>query len=138
MYHDQKTFKLKQWQLGLFNDDDDDGRSTGFIESVHTSPALSQRGALKQDESEVHLNQVNLQLDPSSTAPPASAPEQPVASTSTVAAAAVVAPADEGADIEAIRRFRNQEADNQSAGQSYACPVPGCGQRFDKQHLLRR
>jgi hypothetical protein len=119
-------------------DEDDDGKSTGFIESVHTSPALSPRALSEQDEDDLPLNQVNLKLDPS-TAQPASAPEQPVASTSTVAAAAaVMTPAEEGTYIEAIRRFRKQEADNQSDGQSYACPVPGCGQRFDKQHLLRR
>lgn len=84
------------------------------------------------------LNQVNLKLEPSSTDQPASTPEQPVASTSAGAAEVVVTPADQGTDIEAIRRFRNQEAGNQSAGQSYTCPVPGCGQRFEKQHLLRR
>jgi len=134
--YDWRTFKRK---LGPFDDDGDDGRPTGFIESVHTSPALSDRGVPKQDESDLQpLNQVDLQLDPRTTDQVASAPDQPVASTSTVAAVAIVTPVDQGTDIEAIRRFREEEVDNQSAGQGYACSVPGCGQRFDKQHLLSR
>lgn len=104
--------------------------STGFIESVATSPAVSERDlpAAPAPLSSVQLVEANAEAGPSQ--PPAA--EEVVASTS--------AGGQTSDDIERARKFLQQEIEPEppSEQSSYTCPVPDCGRVFEKHYLLKR
>jgi hypothetical protein len=134
--------------MGVYFEDDDD-KSEAFIESVRTSPALSQsnipldkgKGKGKERatsaEEQAPLSQVSVTLPPG---------EQPrmiggqeiaaaVSSSSNLGGAGALSAADE---LERARQFRSREAEEDRGEQNFRCPVPGCGRTFEKQYLLKR
>lgn len=124
---DKKALWVKRGgQIGFLDDvDDENAKFTAYIESVHTSPTPTELKVPTVGDP------LSLRLDPSSTEERAS--EQPFASTS-----ATVGGNSSGDALEAARRFRKQEEEGTMGEQSFLCPVPGCGKKFQKQHLLKR
>lgn len=123
--------------MGIFVEDDN--RSEAYIESVHTSPAVSERPLEQQEAAAVPLNQVNLALAPGASAGAgaegAAAPAEEAAASTSAAGGAAAPPED---DLERARRFRQQQNNDDAGEQTFTCPVPGCGKSFDKQYLLKR
>jgi hypothetical protein len=124
---------------------EDDNRSEAYIESVRTSPAVSEnRLPLDQPETTAApMNQVNLVLPPAEAATSSGAAsgtgagptEEGIATTSAAGGSGAAAPED---DLERARRFRQQQTADDAGDQNFPCPVPGCGKSFDKQYLLKR
>ncbi|PVG03735.1 hypothetical protein CPB86DRAFT_748155 [Serendipita vermifera] len=124
--YDEKTLKLKLWRERMGSSAEGDDQSEAFIESVHTSPALSQHREPIAIEKELSLNQVNLSLDPSS---------QTAVEGSTVASTSKAAETTD--EVERAREYRQREAEQGNQERNFTCPVPGCGKSFDKQYLLK-
>jgi len=132
-----------------YTEEDDDDKSEAFIESVHTSPALSQsniqldKGKGKGREKATSVgepalpSQVKVALAPGG-------PSQTTRGEEILAAAA--SPSNAGGigslsaddEIERARQFRSREAEEERGEQNFRCPVPGCGRTFEKQYLLKR
>ncbi|CAG8545250.1 1286_t:CDS:2 [Acaulospora colombiana] len=123
--YDERTLTLKLWRERMGSSGEGDDQSEAYIESVHTSPALSQHREPIPIEKDLSLNQVNISLDPS---------RQTAVEGSTIASTSKSA-TDE---IERAREFRQREAEQGNQEQNFTCPVPGCGKSFEKQYLLKR
>jgi hypothetical protein len=126
-------------------EDSDDDKSQAFIESVRTSPALSQsnipvdKGKGKEKAAAVEpapLNKVNVALAPGEQSQVAHGQELMAAlSSSNLGGGGALSAADE---LERARQFRTREAEEDRGEQNFRCPVPGCGRTFEKQYLLKR
>jgi hypothetical protein len=131
--------------------EDDDDKSEAFIESVRTSPALSQSNipldkgkgkgkerATSADE-QAQLSQVKVTLPPGEQSQVVGGQEitamAAVSSSSNLGGAGALNAADE---LERARQFRTREAEEDRGEQNFRCPVPGCGRTFEKQYLLKR
>lgn len=124
---------------------DEDDKSEAFIESVKTSPALSQanipsdrpldtKGKGKEVATvDSSLSRVNVALAPGEESQPGG--EEVEASGATSAGLGALGGLDE---IERARQFRSREADDDRGEQNFRCPVPNCGRTFEKQYLLKR
>jgi hypothetical protein len=132
--------------MGVYLEDDDD-KSEAFIESVRTSPAMSQsnipldKGKGKERatsaDTQPPLSQVSVTLPPGEEAQMIGGQEvmAAVSSSSNIGGAGALSAADE---LERARQFRSREAEEDRGEQTFRCPVPGCGRTFEKQYLLKR
>jgi len=129
--------------MGVYLEEDDDDKSEAFIESVRTSPALSQtnipldkgKGKGKERATSVDeqppLSQVSVTLPPGEQSPVTGGEEimAAVSSSSNISGAGALSAADE---LERRREFRTRRKPN------FRCSVPGCGRTFENLLLLKR
>ncbi|KAG8840530.1 hypothetical protein FRC20_005564 [Serendipita sp. 405] len=133
--YDRKTIEMRELkkEYGNVVMDDQDVRVTqpipvpggAFIESVNSSPAMTE---------DAPLNQVSVTMDPNPTLPVGVTEPPSEANPSVVDTAPALSPGD---DMERARQYRNQQKDEEPVSQTFKCPVPGCDKSFDKQYLLR-